>query len=167
MLPWLALGVLVLSAVLLWQRSRHDDARRAAAWGSLARDFMLGFDPESRSIRGKYRLLRVEITARRRLLGLGSIRTRVAARYEGVVPEALALSAPGGELRPSARTPDTLERWLDAHRRRELLPPLLRGGVHVSGHTATVEVPGLLTNPEALRTLLGQLAEMAKLLSLR
>jgi hypothetical protein len=166
-LPWLALGVLALSAVLLWQRARRDDARRASAWDSLARDFMLGFDPGSRSIRGKYRLLRVEITARRTLLGLGSVRTRVEARYEGVVPEGLALSAPGSELRASARTPETLERWLDAQRRRELLPALLRDGVHVSGHTARVETPGLLTNPEALRTLLGQLAELAKLLALR
>jgi hypothetical protein len=166
-LPWLALGVLVLSAALLWQRARQDDARRAGAWDPLARDFMLGFDPGSRSIRGKYRLLRVEITAGRTLLGLGSIRTRVAARYEGVVPEALALSAPEGELRASARTPDTLERWLDAHHRRELLPGLLRDGVHVSGHTAWKKTPGLLTDPEVLRTLLGQLAELAKLLSLR
>lgn len=167
MLPWLALGVVVVSAVLLWQRARRDDARRAAAWDSLARDFMLGFDPGSRSIRGKYRLLRVEITARRTLPGLGPWRTRVAGRYEGVVPEGLALSALGSELRASARTPDTLTRWLDAHRRRELLPALLRDGVHVSGHTAWTETPGLLTNPEALRTLLGQLAELAKLLALR
>jgi hypothetical protein len=164
---WLALGVLVVSVVLLWQRARHDDARRAAAWDPLARDFMLGFDPKSRSIRGKYRLLRVEVTSKRTLLGLGSIRTRVAARYEGVVPEGLGLWALGGELHASARTPETLERWLDAHRRRELLPELLRDGVLVSGHTAWVEAPGLLTNPEALRTLLGQLAELAKLLSLR
>jgi hypothetical protein len=31
----------------------------------------------------------------------------------------------------------------------------------------TAEAPGLLTDPEALRTLLGQLAELARLLSLR
>jgi hypothetical protein len=48
-----------------------------------------------------------------------------------------------------------------------LLPDLLTGGVHVFGHTARVEVPGLLTDPEALRTLLGRLAELARLLSLR
>jgi hypothetical protein len=166
-LGWLALGVLVLSVVLLWKRARRDDARRASAWDPLARNFMLGFDPGSRSIRGKYRLLRVEITARRTLLGLGSVRTRVEARYEGVVPEGLGLWAPGGELQASARTPETLERWLDAHRRRELLPALLGNGVHVSGHTAWTEVPGLLTNPDQLRTLLGQLAELTKLLSLR
>jgi hypothetical protein len=164
--PWLALGVLVLSAALLWWRARRDDARRARAWDALARDFMLGFDEGSRSIRGKYRLLRVEMTMHRRL-ALGPLRTRVAARYEGVVPEGLALSARGTTLRSSARTPETLARWLDAHRRRELLPALLQGGVHVSGHTAAVEVPGLLTDPEALRTLLGQLAELSKLLSLR
>ncbi|HET9037297.1 MAG TPA: hypothetical protein VFN45_13870 [Myxococcaceae bacterium] len=167
MLGWLALGVLLVSVVLLWQRARRDDARRAAAWDGLARDFMLGFDAGSRSIRGKYRLLRVEITAGRTLLGLGPWRTRVEARYEGVVPEGLALSARGNELWALARTPETLERWLDAHRRRELLPGLLRDGVHVSGHTAWTETPGLLTNPEALRTLLGQLAELAKCLSLR
>jgi hypothetical protein len=165
-LPWLALGVLVLLAALLWQRARRDDARLAAAWDVLARDFMLGFDAGDRAVRGKYRLLRLEITARRRL-GLGPLRTRVAARYEGVVPEGLTLSARGPDLRSSARTPETLARWLDAHRRRELLPPLLHGGVHVSGHTAAVETPGLLTDPEALRSLLGQLAELAKLLSLR
>jgi len=151
---------------LLWWRARRDGARRALAWDALARDFMLGFDHNDRAIRGKYRLLRLEITARRRL-GLGPLRTRVAARYEGVVPEGLALSARGNELHSSARTPETLARWLDAHRRRELLPELLRGGVHVSGHTVTVDIPGLLTDPEALRTSLGQLAELAKLLALR
>ena len=166
MLPWLALGVLVVSAVLLWRRARQDDARRTAAWDVLARDFTLGFDPGGRSIRGKYRLLRVEMTAHRSL-GLGPLRTRVAARYEGVVPEGLRLSARGPELRSSARTSETLARWLDAHRRRALLPQLLQGGVHVSGHTAAVETPGLLTDPEALRSLLGQLADLAKLLSLR
>lgn len=164
---WLVLLGGLAVVALLWWRARRDDARRAFAWEGLARDFMLGFDTGSRSIRGKYRLLRVEITASRRLLGLGQLLTRVNARYEGVVPEGLALSTAGGELRASARTPDTLARWLDAHRRRELLPPLLQGGVHVSGHTATVDTPGLLTDPEALRTLLGQLAELAKLLSLR
>jgi hypothetical protein len=158
--------VLVVSVALLWLRERRDDARRVRAWDPLARDFMLGFDAADRAIRGKYRLLRLEITARRRL-GLGPVRTRVAARYEGVVPEGLKLSARGTELRSSARTPETLARWLDAHRRRELLPALLQGGVHVSGHTAAVETLGLLTEPEALRRVLGQLAELAKLLSLR
>ena len=167
MRTWLVLGVVAVAAALLLWRWRRDEARRAAVWDGLARDFMLGFDAGSRSIRGKYRLLRLEVTTRRGLLGLGPQWTRVAARYEGVVPEGLLLSASGGELRASARTPETLGRWLDAHRRRELLPELLRGGVHVSGHTATAEVPGLLTDPEALRTLLGQLAELAKLLSQR
>ena len=46
-------------------------------------------------------------------------------------------------------------------------PQLLQGGVHVSGHTAAVEPPGLLTDPEALRSQLGQRAVLAKLLSLR
>jgi hypothetical protein len=165
-LRWLALGILVVVVALLWWRVRRDDARRALAWDGLARDFMLGFDPGERAIRGKYRLLRLEITTRRRL-GLGPLRTAVAARYEGVVPEGVALSSRGGVLRAGARTPETLARWLDAHRRRELLPALLAGGVHVSGHTARVEVPGLLTDPEALRTLLGRLAELARLLSLR
>ena len=163
---WLVfLGGLTVVA-LLWWRVRRNDARRILAWDALARDFMLGFDPGGRTIRGKYRLLRLEISAERPL-GLGPLRTRVTASYEGVVPEGLALSARGGVLRGSARTPETLARWLDAHRRRELLPELLAGGVHVSGHTATVEVPGLLTDPEALRTLLGRLAELARLLSLR
>ena len=163
---WLVLlGGLALAA-LLWWRARRDDARRALAWEVLARDFMLGFDPGGRSIRGRYRLLRLEITSHRHL-GLGPVHTRVAARYEGVVPEGLALSAPGNELRASARTPETLALWLDAHRRRELLPALLAGGVHVSGHTVAVDMPVLLADPEALRTLLGQLAELAKLLSLR
>ncbi len=129
---------------------------------------MLGFDAVSRSIRGKYRLLRLEITARRTLFGLGPWRTQIAARYEGAIPEGLALGlVRNGELRATARTSETLGLWLDAHRRGALLPPLLRGGVHVSGHTLTVGVPGLLTDPEALRTLLGQLAELAKVLSLR
>jgi len=153
-------------AVLLWWRVRRDDARRARAWDALARDFMLGFDPGERAIRGKYRLLRLEITAGRRL-ALGPLRTAVTARYEGVVPEGLALSVRGGALRATARAPETLARWLDAHRRREVLPELLGGGLHVSGHTARVEVPGLLTDPEALRTLLGRLAELARVLSLR
>jgi hypothetical protein len=165
--PWLLVLGIFAAAGPLWWRARRDDAQRALAWDVLARDFMLGFDPGSRSIRGKYRLLRVEVTARRTLLGLGPWRTRVAGRYEGVVPEGLALSARGDELWALARTPETLERWLDAHRRRELLPGLLKDGVHVSGHTAWTETPGLLSNPEALRTLLGQLAELAKLLSLR
>ena len=166
MRSWAPLALLALAAGLLWWRARRDDARRTLAWDTIARAFMLGFDPGDRAIRGKYRLLRLEITAQRRL-GLGPLRTRVAARYEGVVPEGIALSVQGNELRSSARTPETLARWLDAHRRRELLPALLRGGVHVSGHTATVETPGLLTDPDALRTLLGQLAELAKLLALR
>ena len=164
---WLIVLAIVLVSALLWLRGRRDDEMRALAWDPLARGFMLGFDAGSRSIRGKYRLLRVEITSRRALLGLGSRRTRIAASYEGVVPEGLDLSASGEALRASARTPETLAQWLDAHRRRELLPPLLQGGVHVSGHTAQVEVPGLLTDPEALRTLLGQLAELCKLLALR
>ena len=168
MLLWLLLGVLAVAAGLLWLRARQQDARLSAAWDGLARDFMLGFDEGSRSIRGKYRLLRLEITARQTLLGLGSWRTRVSARYEGVVPEGLTLALDrAGGLRASARTPETLGRWLDAHRRRELLTPLLQGGVHVSGHTVSAETPGLLTDPEALRTLLGQLAELAKLLSQR
>jgi hypothetical protein len=163
---WLVLlGAVALAGLLRW-RARRDEARRTPAWDALARDFMLGFDPGDRAIRGKYRLLRLEITSRR-WIGLGPLRTRVAARYEGVVPEGLALTARGGVLHASARTPGTLAGWLDAHGRRELLPGLLASGVHVSGHTAQVEVPGLLTDPEALRTLLGQLAELARLLSLR
>ena len=168
MLLWLVLAGLTVAAGLLWWRSRREDARRTVVWDALARDFMLGFDAGSRSIRGKYRLLRVEITAGRTVLGLGPWWTHVSARYEGVVPEGLLLGLDReGGLRASARTPETLGRWLDAHRRRELLPPLLQGGVHVSGHTAAADTPGLLTDPEALRTLLGQLAELAKLLSLR
>ena len=163
----LLLGVLAVAAALLLWRWRRDQARRTAAWDPLARAFMLGFDAAGRSISGKYRLLRLEITAHRRLLGLGPLETRLTARYEGVVPEGLSLFASSGELRATARTPEILARWLDAHRRRELLPPLLRGGVHVSGHTARAQKPGLLTDPEALRTLLGQLAELAKLLSMR
>lgn len=163
---WWVLAIGLAAIALLWWRERRDDARRARAWDGLARDFMLGFDAGSRSIRGKYRLLRVEVTARRRL-GLGPLRTRVSARYEGVVPDGLTLSTHGRDLRSSARSSETLAPWLDAHRRRELLPSLLQHGVHVSGHTVAVDVPGLLTNPEALRTLLGQLAELAKLLSLR
>jgi hypothetical protein len=163
---WLVLLCGLAGAALLWWRERRDDARRTRAWDGLARDFMLGFDAGSRSIRGRYRLLSVEISSHRRL-GLGPLLTRVIARYEGVVPEGLTLSARGIALRSSARTTETLARWLDAHRRRELLPGLLAHGVHVSGHTAAVEVPGLLTDPEALRTLLGQLAELAKLLSQR
>ncbi len=167
MLLWLVLGVLAVAAGLLWLRAQQD-TRLSVAWDGLARDFMLGFDEGSRSIRGTYRLLRLEITARRTLLGLESWRTRVSARYEGVVPEGLTLGLEGeGRLRASARTPEILERWLDAHHRRELLPALLQGGVHVSGHTIRAETPGLLTDPEALRTLLGQLAELAKLLSQR
>ena len=168
MLFWLVLGALVVSAGLLWWRSRREDARRVLAWDALARAFMLGFDAGSRSIRGEYRLLRLEITAGRALLGVGPWRTQISARYEGVIPEGLALGLRGaGGLRASARQPETLERWLDAHRRRELLPALLQGGVQVSGHTATMRTRGLLTDPEALRTMLGQLAELAKLLSLR
>ena len=161
------LGALLAAGLLFRWLARRDDARRTLAWDPLARDFMLAFDPGAQSIRGKYRLLRLELTARRPLPGLGAWRTRVLAGYEGVVPEGLQLEALGAELRASARAPEALRAWLDAHRRRELLPALLRGGVHVSGHTARVEVPGLLTDPEALRTLLGQLAELAKLLSRR
>jgi hypothetical protein len=165
---WLVLAVAALAAALLWWRSRVDDARRDDAWDALARDFMLGFDAGSRSIRGKYRLLRLDITARRTLLGLGPWRTRIDAQYEGVVPERLALGITGaGALRAAARSPEALTLWLDAERRRALLPPLLQGGVRVSGHTATLETPGLLTDPEALRTSLARLAELAKLLSLR
>lgn len=168
MLPWLVLGALAMAAGLLWWRSRREDARRAMEWDALARAFMLGFDAPSRSIRGKYRLLRLEITARRTLLGVGPWRTQITARYEGVVPEALALGLDrGGGLRASARAPQTVERWLDAHRRRELLPALLHGGARVSRHTVTLETPGLLTDPEVLRPWLGQLAELAKVLSLR
>jgi hypothetical protein len=163
---WWVLVIGFVAAALLWWRERRDDARRARAWDALARDFMLGFDAGSHSIRGRYRLLRVGITTRRRL-GLGPLHTRVSAEYEGVVPDGLTLSARGPALRSSARTSETLGPWLDAHRRRELLPPLLEHGVHVSGHTVAVEVRGLLTDPQALRTLLGQLAELAKLLSLR
>ena len=162
---WLVLLGGLAVVALLWWRARRDDGRRAVAWDALARSFMLGFDPGDRAIRGKYRLLRLEITARRQL-GLGPLRTRVAARYEGVVPEGLTLLIRGSELRSSARTPETLARWLDAHRRRELLPGLLQSGVHVSGHTATIETPGLISDPDALRSLLGQLAELAKLLAL-
>jgi len=163
---WLALAAVVLSVGLLWRRARRDDLRRASAWDPLARGFMLGFDAGTQSIRGKYRLLRVEITARRRF-GLGALRTRVSGEYEGVVPNGLTLSARGSELRSSARSRETLAPWLDAHRRRELLPSLLQHGVQVSGHTVAVDVAGLLTDPDALRTLLGQLAELGKLLSLR
>ena len=166
-LPWLVLGCLAVGMGALWWRRRREDAQRTVAWEALARGFMLGFDEGSRSIRGRYRLLRLEITASRALFGLGSWVTRVSAQYEGVVPEGLALEGSRGGLRASARTPETLGRWLDAQGRRELLPPLLVGGVHVSGHTLTVDTPGLLADPEALRTLLGQLAELAKLLSLR
>ena len=168
MLLWLVLVALVVAGGLLSWRSRRQEARLALDWDMLARAFMLGFDRGGRSIRGKYRLLRVEITAGRSLLGVGPWRTQVEARFEGVVPEGLALGLQrGGRLRGSARQPETLERWLDAHRRRELLPPLLRGEVRVSGHAASVEVPGLLTEPEALRTLLTQLADLARLLSER
>lgn len=167
MLLWVvALGLAAVAGLLSW-RSRWEARRLARAWDALARAFMLGFDPGSPSIRGTYRLLRLELTARRILLGLGPWRTRISARFEGVVPEGLTLRAPHGTLRASARTPDTVGRWLDEHGRRALLPLLLRGGVHVRGHTVTLETPGLLTDAEALRALLGQLAELARLLSLR
>jgi hypothetical protein len=166
-LSWALLVLLALAGGLLWWRARREHAQQAIDWDALARALSLGFDPGSRSIRGKYRLLRVEITAGRRLLGLGPWRTRVGAEYEGVVPEGLDLAVQARGLRASARRTEQLDPWLEAHRRRILLPGLLAGGVHVSGHTANVETPGLLTNPEALRTLLGQLAELAKLLSLR
>jgi hypothetical protein len=164
---WALLALLALVVGLLWWRARRERARLLADWDGLARALSLGFDPGSLGIRGKYRLLRVELAARRTVLGLGPWHTRLSADFEGVVPEGLALSAPGTELQASARDEKVLAGWLDAHRRRELLPPLLQGGVQVSGHTARVELPGLLTNPEDLRALLGQLAELARLLSLR
>lgn len=167
MRSWALLALLALAVGLLWWRTRLERSRLLAEWDALARALSLGFDPGSLGIRGKYRLLRVELTARRTVLGLGPWRTRLSANFEGVVPEGLALSAPGTELRASARDAAALAGWLDAHRRPELLLPLLEGGVHVSGHTAHVEMAGLLTDPEALRTLLGQLAELAKVLSLR
>jgi hypothetical protein len=166
-LSWALLGLLALVVGLLWRRGRRERKEQSAAWDVLARALSLGFDPDSRSIRGKYRLLRLEIIARRGLLGLGGWRTEILAEYEGVVPAGLSLAADRGSLRSSAREPEALESWLDAHRRRELLVPMLAGGARVSGHTARVQVPGLLTDPEALRTLLAQLAELAKLLSAR
>lgn len=167
MRSWALLALLVLATGLLWWRARRERAHQRAAWDALARALSLGFDPGSPCIRGKYRLLRIELTARRTVLGLGPWRTRMSADFEGVVPEGLQVSARGTELHASARSADLLAGWLDAHRRRELLPALLQGRVHVSGHTAHVELPGLLTDPEALRTLLARLAEVAKLLSLR
>ncbi len=166
MLSWIVLGIALTSA-LLWWRSRRDQGRWAAASDALSRALGLAFDPGSHSIRGRYRLLRLEVTTQRALLGLGSWRTRISARYEGVVPEGLVLAVGHGTLEASARDGATLAAWLDAHRRRELLLALLQGGVQVSGHTAVLETPGLLTDSEALRTLLGQLAELAKLLTLR
>jgi hypothetical protein len=166
-LSWTVLALLALAVGIVWWRARGEHARQAIAWDALARALSLGFDAGSRSIRGKYRLLRLEITAGRQLLGLGPWRTRIAAGYEGVIPAGLTLAADPQRLRASADQAVPLETWLDAHRRRELLSGLLAGGVHVSGHTVRVETPGLLTDPEALRTLLGQLAELAKLLSLR
>ena len=167
MRSWALLALLAVAVSLLWWRTRLERARLLANWDTLARALSLGFDPGSLGIRGKYRLLRVELTARRTVLGLGPWRTRLSADFEGVVPDGLALSAPGTELRASARDGEALNRWLDAHRRRELLPALLQGDLEISGHTARVELPGLLTNPEDLRALLGQLAELARLLSLR
>jgi hypothetical protein len=164
---WALLALLALAVSLLWWRTRLERARLLAAWDTLARALSLGFDPGSLGIRGRYRLLRVELTARRTVLGLGPWRTRLSAVFEGVVPDGLALSASEAGLRASARDAEVLAGWLDAHRRREQVPPLLQGGVQVSGHTAGVELPGLLTNPEDLRALLGQLAELARLLSLR
>ena len=164
---WALFTLLVVAVGVLWWRARREHAEQTIAWDALARALSLGFDPGSRTIRGKYRLLRLEITARRGVLGLGRWRTRIAAEYEGVVPEGLALTADTRGLRASARRSGELEPWLEAHRRRASLSGLLEGGVHVSGHTARVETPGLLTDPERLRTLLGQLAELAKLLSLR
>jgi hypothetical protein len=164
---WALLALLVLAVGLLCRRGRRERARQLGDWDTLARALSLGFDPGSLGIRGKYRLLRIELTARRTVLGLGPWRTRLFADFEGVVPEGLALSAPGTELRASARDTEVLAGWLDAHRRREVLPPLLQDGVQVSGHTARVELPGLLTDPEILRAMLGQLAELAKLLTLR
>jgi len=164
---WALLAVLVLAVGLLWWRGRRERARQLTDWDALARALGLGFDPGSPGIRGKYRLLRVELTARRTLLGLGPWRTRLSAEFEGVVPEGLTLSIRGTGLRASAREAARLAAWLDAHRRREQVLPLLQDGVQVSGHTVRVELPGLLTDPERLRALLGQLAELAKLLSLR
>jgi hypothetical protein len=164
---WAVVALLAVAVGLFWWRARRERARLLADWDALARALSLGFDPGSLGIRGKYRLLRVELTARRTVLGLGPWRTRLSAEFEGVVPEGLTLSARKSSLRASARDAEALAGWLDAHRRRELLPELLRGGVHVSGHTTRAEMPGLLTDPEALRTLLGQLAELAKLLSQR
>jgi len=128
----LAAGVLIVAAVMAARRRSRADARRVLAWDALARDFMLGFDAESRSIRGKDRLLRLEMTAGRALLGLGPWVTRISTSYEGVVPEGLRLGLDAG-----------------------------------SGHTAQAEVWGLLTDPEALRDLLGRIAELAELLLLR
>ena len=168
MLRWALLALLALVVGLLWWRGRREHALQSEAWDALARALSLGFDPVSRGIRGKYRLLRLEISARRGLLGFGPRRTEILAEYEGVVPAGLTLAAAdAGRLRSSARERTALQSWLDAHRRRELLPPLLAGGVHVSGHAMRVRTPGLLTDPEALRTLLAQLAELAKLLSAR
>jgi hypothetical protein len=166
-LSWALLALLVLAVGLLWWRGRAERAERSAAWDAVARALSLGFDPGSRSIRGKYRLLRLEITARRAQLGLGRWRTEILAEYEGVVPAGLTLSIGARGLRSSAQDRGALDAWLDAHRRRELLPPLLTGGVRVSGHTVHAGAPGLLTEPEALRSLLTQLAELAKLLSAR
>jgi len=143
-LSWALLALLVLAVGLLWWRGRAERAERSAAWDAVARALSLGFDPGSRSIRGKYRLLRLEITARRAQLGLGRWRTEILAEYEGVVPAGLTLSIGARGLRS-----------------------LLTGGVRVSGHTVHAGAPGLLTEPEALRSLLTQLAELAKLLSAR
>lgn len=167
MRSWALLALLALVVGVVWWRARLERARLLAEWDALARALSLGFDPGSLGIRGKYRLLRVQLTARRTVLGLGPWRTHLSADFEGVIPEGLAVSAGETVLLASARDSEALASWLDAHRRRELLPPLFEGGVQVAGHTARVELPGLLTNPEDLRALLGQLAELAKLLSLR
>jgi len=161
------LALLAVVVGLLWWRGRREHAQQIAAWGALARALSLGFDPGSRSIRGRYRLLRLEITARRVLLGLGPWRTEILAEYEGVIPAGLTLVVDARGLRSSAGEPDALAPWLEAHGRRGLLPELLAGGVQVSGHTVRVETPGLLADPEALRARLGRLADLAKLLSLR
>ncbi|HET6983320.1 MAG TPA: hypothetical protein VFI53_14330, partial [Myxococcaceae bacterium] len=103
MRSWALLALLALAVGLLWWRTRLERSRLLAEWDALARALSLGFDPGSLGIRGKYRLLRVELTARRTVLGLGPWRTRLSADFEGVVPDGLALSAPGTELRASAR----------------------------------------------------------------
>jgi len=166
-LLWVGVGLVLLAVGLLGVLHRRDLGRLAAGWDALARSLTLGFDPASRSIHGRYRLLRVELTAERTLLGLGPWRTRISAGYEGVVPEGLDLRLVRDRIRASARDPAALDRWLDGHRRRELLPGLLRGGVQVLGHEARLEMDGLLSDAEILRGILARLADLARLLSQR